>query len=167
LSISMKWCASCTSSTPCLIGLSFILLTRTIRTEEDLVDRSLAPARNGWRESSCCSRGTARTRNQCGPSRRSPRRDWRKWSARRDRVMAANTSSSSATLISSTPRDRTASAPDRPTDVPDRRQSRIVRRSHARHRYRESSMVHFLQSISSATECRYTGRSLWRPSKLF
>jgi hypothetical protein len=55
----MRWCASSTSSTRCLIGFIAHLLARTIRIEEDLVDQLFSSSENGWRESCCCSRGTA------------------------------------------------------------------------------------------------------------
>ena len=64
--ISMRWCASCTSSTRCLIGLSLICWHAPSGSRKTSSTSSSAPARNGWRESCCCSRGTASTTNRAG-----------------------------------------------------------------------------------------------------
>ncbi len=62
------------------------LLARTIRIEEDLVDQLFSSSEKRLARKLSLLARYGETTNQCGPSRRSPRRRWRKWSARRDCV---------------------------------------------------------------------------------
>ena len=62
------------------------MLARNIRIEEDLIDQLFNSSEKRLARTLCCFRGTASTTNPCGPSRRSPRRRCRKWSAQPDRA---------------------------------------------------------------------------------